>query len=210
MAGSVSRTGLKTSWLVLGKYDLVGPDGRSTKQAFMRSPTLNTTQGWKSNCYVALTLAWSFSQSGPNPFRINERFRATTRERQTHEFGEIQAILDELANTNLTTGLTARIGWLFPPGLKRPIITLPLMTFHSPAAPFSEISGIRLTKRTPEGLTTVTIDLRENRSLAVALAFPVPEPNFSASMLDEAVIRGTAIIEEFMAAQEPDVEGEER
>ena len=41
---------------------------------------------------------------GAHPFRINERFRAPTRERQTREFGEIQAILDELAGVNLENG----------------------------------------------------------------------------------------------------------
>ena len=146
---------------------------------------------------------------GAHPFRRNERFRAPTREKQTREFGEIQAILDELAGLNLTTGLTARIGWLFPPGLKKPIVALPLMTIQNPSAPFTEISGIRLTKRTSEGLTTVTIDLREDRSLSMALAFPLPEPSFSASMLDKAVVQGTTILEEFMLAQESDVEEEE-
>ena len=72
---------------------------------------------------------------GAHPFSATERFRAPTRERQTREFIEIQAILDELANMSLVTGLTARVGWLFPPGTRRPIIALPLMSVDSSAVP---------------------------------------------------------------------------
>ena len=145
---------------------------------------------------------------GAHPFRRNERFRAPTREKQTREFAEIQMLLDDLAGLSMRGELTGHIGWLFPPETKKPIVGLPLITIQSPSVPFAEISGIRLKKRTPEGLTTVIIDLREDRSLATTLAFPLAEPVFSAHMLDDMVVKGTTIIEDFVLGSGTDTEQE--
>ena len=146
---------------------------------------------------------------GAHPFRANEKFRQPTRERQYRQFDEIQSILADLAVSSLTINLTARIAWRFPPESKKPIVSLPLITIQSPNVPFTEISGIRFKRRTTEGLTTVIIDLAENRSLVTTLAFPLPESGFSTSMVDDAVLRGTTIIGEFVLGSGLDAEDED-
>ena len=151
--------------------------------------------------FVSFTLA-------AHPFRSYERLRAPTRTRQYREFDEIQSILAELTDSGLTIDLTARIAWRFPPETKKPIVSLPLLTVQSPDIPFDEISGIRLNKRTEEGLTTAVIDLSGNGSLSTTLAFPLPETSFSTSMVDDAVSRGMTIMATYVLDSAPNSENE--
>ena len=64
--------------------------------------------------------------------------------------------------------------------------------------PFTEISGVRLRKVTGESSTTVTIDLRPDRSLVVALVFPLTGATISERIIDYSAQRGTEIISDFI------------
>ena len=145
-----------------------------------------------------------------HPFSRGERLRASTRARQELQFSEIQAILSNLGDIELRSQLHSHLGWDFPPDAKKPIIGLPLMTVQNDVMPFTEISGIRLKKITAEGLTTVTIDLRVDRSLAVTSAFPLPGAAISEKIIDDTAKLGTQVIGNFVFDADDSLESRER
>ena len=133
-----------------------------------------------------------------HPFSTSERLSASTRRKQELHFHEIQAILSDIEALNLSGRLHSHIVWLFQPGSKKPIIGLPMMTIQNPNIPFTEISGISLRKVTGESRTTVTIDLRRDRSLVVALMTPLIGATISQEIIDYTAQQGTKIISDFI------------
>ena len=117
---------------------------------------------------------------------------------ETHESDGVLELLGDLGASGLTVRLRAQINWAFPPETKRAVISLPMMTIQGPGIPLTEVSGIRLRNRTSEGLTTATIDLREDRFIITNIAFPWPNPHLSRDMLDDAVEKGTEIMNRFL------------
>ena len=109
---------------------------------------------------------------------------------------DIQAIIQGL--TPWVIRLRAQVDAVFPPGAKRALIGLPLMTFQVPDIPLTEVSGIRMRSRSTEGLTTATIDLREDNSIATTLAFPWTSPLVEGDMLDSAVDYAADILSKFL------------
>ena len=141
-------------------------------------------------------------------FPRSERLRASTRRRQEDEMDDISNILSDFRGVQLQSLLHAHINWRFPPDSRRPIINLPMMTTQDPNLPFSEISGIRMKKR-DKGLTTVTIDLMENRTLSVVLMFPLTGLEITESLLDEAISLGSKIIADYLTVTENSTKGQE-
>ena len=121
---------------------------------------------------------------------------------------DIQAIVRGLSPWFIR--LRARIEAVFPPGAKRALIGLPMMTFQGPGIPLTEVSGIRMRSRSNDGLTTATIDLREDNSIATALAYPWPSPNVAGDMLDEVVDYGSDVLSKFLLDSEQGTEGEDQ
>ncbi len=133
------------------------------------------------------------------PLSTRERLSASTRRKQELQFSEIQAILADLEALNPSSRLYSHVVWLFLPETKKPIIDLPMMTIRNPSLPFTEISGIRFRKETGENLTTtVTIDLNRDRSLVVAITFPLPETKISKMIINYTAQRGSEIIGDFI------------
>ena len=140
---------------------------------------------------VALTMeAHSFSR--------DERISASVRRRQQQQFSEIGTILSDLESSKISGRFHSHIAWSFPPGTKKPIINLPMMTIQGPGIPFTELVGVRLIKATEEGDISVTMDLRGNRSLLVTVIFPPVLTTISLGMLDNAVQRGNQLLRDFV------------
>lgn len=137
-----------------------------------------------------------------HPFSNAERLRDLTRQRQEHQFAEIQAILADLAQSGLTSRIHSHIAWRFPPDSKRSIISLPLMTIQNPTAPFSEVSGVRLRKATSGGFISVILDLLGDRSLVVTVMFPLPSVKISDTLVDTTTQQGCQIIRDFVLDQD--------
>ena len=131
-------------------------------------------------------------------FHSGEHFDPQTREAQEKQFEEIETILSDLTGLESHTQIHSHVAWRFPPNTKRSIISLPLMTIQNAALPFTEVSGIRLKKRTDEGLTAVIIDLQEDRSLAVRLMLPATPMQISGEIIENIVRIGRRVIEDFI------------
>ena len=129
---------------------------------------------------------------------------------ETNESDQIQHIIEDLRALEIRTRLRARIDWIFPPDTKKAIIGLPLMTFQGPNIPLTEVSGVRLRSRTSDGLTTTTIDLREDRSIVTTLTFPWSGSYASNEMLDDAVAQGTDLMGRFLMDLGPDTAMEDQ
>ena len=131
-------------------------------------------------------------------FHRGENFDSSTRADQERQFEEIEAILSDLLEQGVASNIHTHVSWRFPPGTKRSIINLPLMTVQSDFLPFTEISGIRLKKRTSEGLTAVIIDLQEDRSLAVRLMLPATPTEISSELIGAVVQQGRRVVGDFI------------
>ena len=131
-------------------------------------------------------------------FHSGEHFDPNTRAAQEKQFEEIEAILSDLADLESHTFIHSHVAWRFPPNTRRSIINLPLMTMQSAALPFTEVSGIRLKKRTDQGLTAVIIDLQEDRSLAVRLMLPATPMQISEEIIETIAQLGMRVIEDFI------------
>ena len=121
---------------------------------------------------------------------------------------DIQAIIQGLSPWIIH--LRAQVDAVFPSGAKRALIGLPLMTFQGPGIPLTEVSGIRMRSRSSEGLTTATIDLREDNSIATTLAFPWHSPHVAGDMLDNAVDHGADILGKFLLDLDQETGGEDQ
>ena len=131
-------------------------------------------------------------------FSGNERMRTQTRNKQIREFTEIQSILSDLAISGISGRIHCHLAWNFPPDSIKPIVALPMMTFQSVNVPFTEIVGVRMTRPSDEGLTSVTIDLRPDRSTFVILVLPPVRANISDDLLNSTVRNGSLVIQEFI------------
>ena len=133
-----------------------------------------------------------------HPFPTSERLRSSTRRRQEHQLSEIQEILAELEEFSLDSRLHSHVGCIFQPDSKKPIINLPMMTIQNPDVPFTEISGVRLRRETDAGLTTVTMDLRGDRSLVVGLTFPLSGLSICENIIAHTARTATTILGDFV------------
>ena len=135
-------------------------------------------------------------------FSRNEQLRASTRRRQERKFDEIQSILSELGRLELHSQVYSHMAWTFEADSMKPIIALPMMTIQNPSIPFMEISGVRMKRRTGDGLSTVTLDLREDRSLTVTMMYPVPGLQISEEVMSQTIQMGSRTIGDFVISLE--------
>ena len=184
---------------MLGKHQVNWPRRSIDKLGFYEVDGIRHHMGLDIEPYpkakpdmVLVTIeAHSFSEWEP--------LRSPTRRKQERQFDEIQAILSDIGGLDLRSQAHSHMTWIFQPDSMKPIIGLPMMTIQNPSIPFTEISGVRLRKRTSEGLTTVTIDLREDSYLIVTLAFHLTGIKISESILDYATKKGNQIIPDFVS-----------
>ena len=211
-----------SSILVVGRLPLDEVDGEQLSESFTRHQEnwrrrpidklgLYEVDGTKHHIGLDIELGRATRATGvdsalfsleAHPFSRHERLRTAARTRQERQFDEIQAILSDCKELTSRGRLHSHVSWTFPPDSKRPIISLPLMTVQDPSFPFAEISGIRLRKRTEDGLTSVTIDLREDRSLTVTLVCPLTRVPVTSDMVNYAARTGNKMIADFVSSAE--------
>ena len=142
-------------------------------------------------------------------FSQEERIEQSTRLRQEKEYEEVQAILVDLKDSK-TRGLAHfHVEWRFPPDSRVPIIQLPMMTLHSPTAPFSEISGVRIKKRTDEGTMDVIMDLLEDKFLVVRIGLPLRLTEIADTLLSHTIQAVSQVLDEFVFEEDLEYEGQE-
>ena len=131
-------------------------------------------------------------------FHTGEHLDPPVRALQEKQFEEIEEILSDLLELGAASRIHCHVAWRFASGTKRSIIGLPMLTVQNAALPFTEISGVRLKKRTTEGLTNVIIDLQEDRSLAVRLTLPATQTQITGDIIESVAQRGTRVIGDFI------------
>ena len=142
-------------------------------------------------------------------FSQEEHIEQSTRIRQEKEYEEVQAILLDLKDNGARGPAHFHAEWRFPPDSREPIIQLPMMTIHSPTAPFSEISGVRIKKRTDEGTTDVIMDLLEDRFLNVRIELPLRLTEIADTLLSDTIQAVSQVLDEFAFSEELEHRGQE-
>lgn len=135
---------------------------------------------------------------GVHTFPPSERLGPSTRNKQMQHFSQIEEILSAIGELNLDCRFHSHIDWIFPPGSKKPIIDLPMISIQNSSFPFSDISGIRFRKMTDQGSTTITLDLMSDGSLFATLVSPLLAMAISEKMIDDIVQVGTSAIGDFV------------
>lgn len=130
-----------------------------------------------------------------HPLPSRERLSVGAR-RRVDRMVSVYELLDEIGGVT-EASLRTLVHWRFPPGTRKPIISLPLLSVSVPGVPFSEVAGVRMV----QGSTSVILDLHSDRSLHVAMNFPY-STKVSRHIIERIVAHATTILTGFLIPEE--------
>lgn len=130
-----------------------------------------------------------------HPLPLRERLTLGAR-RRVDRMVSVYELLDEIGGST-EANLRTHVHWTFPPGTRKPIVSLPLLSISASGVPSSEVVGVRMV----QGNTSVILDLDSNRSLHVAMNFPYAT-KVSRDIIKRIVAHATTILTGFLIPEE--------